>query len=100
MIEKFQRLADFKYNIGEYFGSELTNMDPTDPPEVSIAKAEMIKEGIGCVIKVQHKSKSYLAVLEDFDFEDGKRYIFTFFDKEQNYPITIDTDHEDLFGFR
>ena len=90
-IENFKKLADFKYNIGEYFGSELTIMDPKDPDVVSLEKTKLIKEGIGCVIKVQLKSKTHLAVLEDFDFEDTKRYIFTYYDKEIEKPVTVDT---------
>jgi len=90
-LENFKKLADFKYNVGEYFGSELTIMDPKDPDVVSLEKTKLIKEGIGCVIKVQLKSKTHLAVLEDFDFEDGQRYIFTYYDKEIEKPVTVDT---------
>ena len=39
-MEKFRNLADFKYGVETYFGSDLTQLSNKDSDEVAIKKAD------------------------------------------------------------
>lgn len=93
-------LNDFKFNVGDYVHSDLTQLYEEDCEDITVKKAEMIKEGIGCAIKVKTpENKTQLAILEDFDFTTDKsnpRYIFRIFDKDCK-PMLIDTLYDNNF---
>ena len=94
-LHKFKNLSQFKYEVEDYFGSELTVLSSADTEDVTLKKTTMMQEGIGCVLQVKSPAnKTFLAVLEDFDFDtdkNDKRYIFRYYDTVEEEIIIIDT---------